>query len=371
MLPKSPFYAKAAIFLVGLYFLVSILYIAQDIILPIVYAIIIATLLNPGVNFLVKKKINRVVSVGIIMLLALLIVCALIALLASQASMLSETFPQLVDKFQEMLNQVVTWSSGYFNISVRKINMWIDNEKAQLINRGSSAIGSTLTSVGSVLADVFLTPVYIFMILFYQPHLLQFVHKLFDTGKNNSVSEMLNDTKGIIQSYLVGLAAEFAIIAALNSIGLLILGIEYAILLGITGALLNVLPYVGGIIGVGIFMAIALATKAPVYVLYVFILYSVIQFIDNNYIVPRIVGSKVKLNALISIIAVVLGAALWGFSGMFLSIPIIAIIKLVFDRIESLKPWGFLLGDTTDGAETGKPAFTVKGFIQNINLKNN
>jgi predicted PurR-regulated permease PerM len=127
----------------------------------------------------------------------------------------------------------------------------------------------------------------------------------------------------------------------------LILGIEYAILLGIVGAFLNVIPYLGGIIGVVLFMIIALVTKSSEYVFYVIILYSVIQLIDNNYIVPKIVGSKVKLNALFSIIAVIVGAAIWGIPGMFLSIPLLAIVKLIFDRVDSLNSWGFLLGDTT------------------------
>jgi predicted PurR-regulated permease PerM len=126
----------------------------------------------------------------------------------------------------------------------------------------------------------------------------------------------------------------------------LVLGMQYAILLGILGALLNIIPYLGGIIAMALFAAIALVTKSPVYVLYVITLYSLIQFIDNNYIVPKIVGSKVKLNALISIVVVIAGAALWGIPGMFLSIPLTAVVKLILDRIEPWKPWGFLLGDT-------------------------
>jgi len=76
------------------------------------------------------------------------------------------------------------------------------------------------------------------------------------------------------------------------------------------------------------------------------VLFYIIQIIDNNYIVPKVVASKVKLNALFSIIVVFIGNALWGVPGMFLSIPLLAIVKLICDHIESLKPWGFLLGDT-------------------------
>jgi predicted PurR-regulated permease PerM len=319
--------------------------IAQDIILPVIYATIIAILISPLVNFLVKKKINRTISIAGVLLITLMILTILIILLSSQASLLSEALPQLTDKFQEFFNQTVTWISGYFNISEQKINAWVDNAKTELINNSSANIGITLTTIGGFLVVALLTPVYIFMILFYQPHLVKFIHKIFGAGNDNKVSEILIETKTIIQSYLAGLFAEFVIVAIMNSAGLLILGIDYAILLGIVGALLNIIPYIGGLIGVVLFMAIALVTKSPVHVLYVTALYSLIQFIDNNYIVPKIIGSKVKLNAFISLIAVIAGAALWGIPGMFLSIPLIAIIKLILDRIEPLKPWGFLLGD--------------------------
>jgi predicted PurR-regulated permease PerM len=126
-----------------------------------------------------------------------------------------------------------------------------------------------------------------------------------------------------------------------------VLGIEYALLLGIVGALLNVIPYIGGLVAVALPMIVALATKStPIYALYVLIIYYIIQLIDNNFIVPKIVASKVKINALFSIIVVLAGNALWGIPGMFLSIPLLAIVKLLFDHIEPLKPWGLLLGDT-------------------------
>jgi len=201
------------------------------------------------------------------------------------------------------------------------------------------------------------------MILFYQPHLVQFIHKLFGADNNQKVNEILLETKVIIQSYLIGLFAEFAIIAVLNSAGLLVLGIQYAVLLGIIGAFLNIIPYLGGLIAVFIFMIVALITKSPVYVLYVAALYTIIQFIDNNYIVPKVVGSKVKLNALVSLLAVIAGAALWGIPGMFLSIPLTAILKLLFDRIDSLKHWGFLMGDTMP------PLLKLKLDLSNISKK--
>jgi predicted PurR-regulated permease PerM len=192
-----------------------------------------------------------------------------------------------------------------------------------------------------------LIPVYTFIILFYHPLLIDFIHRVFVSSDQKQVSSIVTKTKNVVQSYLIGLVIEGVIVATLNSAGLLILGIEYAILIGIIGAVLNVIPYIGGIVAVALPMMVAIATKSSSwYALYVLAIYYFIQLIDNNFIVPFIVSSKVRINALFSIIAVLVGYALWGIPGMFLSIPLLAIIKVIFDHIESLKPWGFLLGDT-------------------------
>ncbi len=342
-----PFYVKVTIFLVGSFALLAMLYIAQGIVVPIVFAIIIAILLQPVVDFFVRLKINRVVSISITLALMVCILVAFGGFLFSQASHFSESWPILVDKFTLMLDQATHWASGYFDINPHKIDAWLLKTKNELINTSGAAIGQTIVNVGSSLVILFLVPVYIFMILYYQPLLLDFIRKLSAENHQSEVSEIVTQSKSVIQRYLVGLVIEAVIVATLDATALLILGIDYAILLGILGALLNVIPYIGGIVAVALPMMIAIATKSTAwYALYVLGAYYFIQLIDNNYIVPIIVASKVKINALFSIIVVIAGNALWGIPGMFLSIPLLAIVKLIFDHIDPLKPWGFLLGDT-------------------------
>ncbi len=341
-----PFYIQWPLLLVGFYFLISMLSIGQTILLPLIYASILAVLISPLVNYLERKRMNRGLAIAAVLALALLVIGVVLFLIVSQSNLLIEAMPELSKKLKVVLHQFAEWASGYFNVSVKDIESWFEKEKVKFLKNSNLGIGTTLTTAGSVLATVFLTPVYIFMILFYQPHIVVFFYKLFGQANEGKVSEILGETKSVIRGYLVGLFLEFVIIAVLNSLGLLFLGIDYAILLGIAGALLNVIPYVGGLVAIGVFAVIALLTKSPIYVFYVIILYLVIQFVDNNYIVPKIVGSKVKLNALISILAVLSGAALWGIPGMFLAIPLMAIIKLIADRIDPLQPWGYLLGDT-------------------------
>jgi len=362
---KFPFYAKTSIFLIGLIAFVAILYIAQGIIVPLVFAIIFAIVLHPVVNFFVRFRINRIISIILVLLLTTIALAALVAILFTQASRFTDSWPSLVDRFTDMLNQIISLSAGYLDIDPTKIHEWITKSIHELLTFSNATIGQTIVIVSNGVMVMFLLPLYIFLLLYYQPLILEFIRRLFSDTNQVEVKEIVTQTKKTIQHYLIGLIIEAILVAVMDTGVLLILGIDYAILLGIIGALLNMIPYIGGIVAVALPMIVALATNTSAWwPLYVMIGYYIIQLIDNNYIVPYIVASKVKINALFSIIVVFVGNALWGVSGMFLSIPLLAIVKLIFDRIESLKPWGLLLGDTMP------PIIKIKPFrLQRLKQK--
>jgi predicted PurR-regulated permease PerM len=339
---KLPTYLKLAQITIGLIGFFYILYVGQDIIIPITFAVIIGILLNPVVNFLVKKGTNRVVAICLALAGITLVAAAVGYFIGSQLAHFSDTLPQFKQKFKVLEKDGIEWISETFNVSKQKIHIWIADTKKGL--GGTAIIGKTLGAMTSLFVVIIL-PVYIFLVLYYKPRILHFIERLFNKGEKDVVDEVLIETKALIQGYLIGLSIEATIVAVMNSVALLIIGVQYAVLLGVIGALLNLIPYLGGLIAIALPMLVALATGSPIDALWVLIAYVVIQFLDNNFLVPRIVASKVKLNALISIIVVLIGNALWGIPGMFLSIPLTAILKVVFDRIDSLKAFGFLLGD--------------------------
>jgi predicted PurR-regulated permease PerM len=341
---QIPFYGKTALIFISAVALGLILYVGQHIIIPILYATMVAILLNPFVNYLMRKKIAKIISIAIAVTITILALFGAIYIVSAQATLFSETYPQLKEKFFVTSSELLRWISNTFNIRPSTIHAWIKDTQNDAI--GNLAIGEKLTEVVRMLVIGTLLPVYLFMILYYKPLLLEFIGKLFRNEHHVAVAEVLANSKKIIQSYLVGLFFELIIVALMNSIGLLLIGIDYAIILGITGAILNVIPYLGGIAAIALPMLIAFITKdSLIYPLMVFLVYIFIQFIDNHYIIPKIVASRVQLNALISVVAVLIGSAFWGIPGMFLSIPLTAIIKVIFDHIEPLKPWGFLLGN--------------------------
>jgi len=343
---KIPFSIKAPLILLGIYAFVSMLFIAQSIIIPFIYAVLISIVLGPLVNFLVGKGINRILAISITLLLTIFILVSLGLFVGSQATMFREALPKLIQKLYVLYDNLVKTLTNNYNINNDELTQYIEKVKAELSGNGSAIMGRTVNTVGNVVMVIFLLPVYIFMLLYYQRHLISFIHRAFGTDNDEKVSEILSETKTIVKSYLMGMLLEAVIVATLYSIGLLLLGIPYAILLGVMGAFLNLIPYLGSIIAGGLSMVISLVTKEhPSYSLLVLGLYILIQFIDNNYIIPKIVGSKVRINALISMLAIIGVASLWGIAGMFLAIPLTAILKLIFDKIKELKAWGFLIGD--------------------------
>ncbi len=355
---EMPFYAKITIFLIGIFVLFAMLYIGQSILLPLIFAAIIAIVLHPIVNMLIRFKINRLIAIIIVLTLSVIVIGAFATLIFSQVNRLSDSLPALVEKFTITLNEIIIYASGYFDIDPVKIHGWVSKSQAEILNYGTSAIGQTLSTLGGLLVAVFLVPVYIFLFLFYKILLLDFIRKLFGDDNKGQVSAVISQTKTVIQRYLIGMVIEIAIIAAMETTALFLLGVPYALLIGIMGAFLNTIPYIGGLIAVALPMMVALISGMPSMTpIYILIIYYIIQLIDNNLLVPTIVASKVKINALFSIVAVIAGNLLWGIPGMILAIPLLAIVKLVFDHVEPLKPWGFLLGDTMPSLLEIKPIF--------------
>ncbi|ANE50924.1 AI-2E family transporter [Flavisolibacter tropicus] len=339
---QFPFYFKSTIILFGIILLVYAMASLRGILVPFSFALIIAILLNPLANYFQRKGIGKIFAIIFSMLIAFLVFGGIMYFISSQIIGFSEKLPILKNKLFELLVHFQAWVQTTFGISLAR--------QVQLVNEAFSSsnglVGQTLGSALTTLLLVFILPVYVFLLLYYKTLILNFIYESFAEKNSGQVADILRQTKSAIQSYMVGLLIEALIVATLNSTALLILGVEYAILLGLLGALLNMLPYIGGIIAIALPVLMATVTKEGYSTqLGIIIAYVAIQFVDNNFLVPKIVSSKVQINALVSILIVLLGGALWGIAGMFLSIPFIAIVKIICDRVEGLRPFGKLLGD--------------------------
>lgn len=351
MFKTYPFYLKTTVVLLGLMLFVYTLLTLKSILVPLSFAILLAVLLNPLVNLLQRWNFPKAVAIMIAIFVAIIIIGGVVYFITMELANFSDQMPLLKKKFGDLFINLQQFVNAEFNIPFAKQQQYIADMQSGL----KPLIGTALGTVMGTLAIIFLLPVYTFLFLYYKVLILNFLYESFSETNTNEINVVLKQTKGAIQSYMFGLLLEALIVAILNTAALFILGVEYAILLGLVGAILNILPYIGGIIAILLPIIVATITKNG-YNTQVGILaaYLVIQFIDNHFLVPYIVSSKVKINALISIVIVLLGNELWGVPGMFLSIPFIGILKIIFDRVADLKPWGKLLGDEVPTKHKGQ-----------------
>jgi predicted PurR-regulated permease PerM len=341
MIKKYPFYMKATVIMFGMVLLAYILLNLREILVPLAFALLLATLLNPVTIFLEKYHFPHVMAIAVSILITMIFITGISYFLFTEIRSFSSEWPIFKQKFGMLFTKFQHFARTDFGINTKKQNEYINEAETNMKPILASAMGTVLGGM----AIAFLLPIYTFLFLYYKKLILNFLYEVFAEADEKEVSVVLTQTNGAIQNYMFGLLLEALIVATLNTIALLILGVPYAILLGVIGALLNILPFIGGILAVLLPVLIATATKDGfITQLLVIIAYMIIQIVDNHFLVPYIVASRVKINALVSIVIVLLGGALWGISGMFLSIPILGVLKIIFDRMPEMKPWGMLIG---------------------------
>jgi predicted PurR-regulated permease PerM len=342
MVKKYPFYLRATVILFGLVLCSYALADLRGILVPFSFAVFLAILLNPLMELLINWKLPKVPAITVTLIVAAIVIFAVWYFLANQIMHFKDQLPLLEKKTADLVSRLQQEIIRRFKVPLEKQNEYITQAKAGI----EPLIARTLGTVAGTMGSAFLLPLYTFLLLYYKTLILNFLYEIFAEENAREVSTVLRQVKGAIQSYMYGLLIEALIVASLNTIALLILGVPYAILLGVLGALLNVLPFFGGILAALLPIIVATITREGYNTqIGVAISYIIIQFTDNHFLIPYIVSSKVRINALISVIAVLLGGAVWGLSGMFLSIPFIGILKIIFDRIPEMQPWGRLLGD--------------------------
>ena len=349
-LPKSdqqPFYFKLAMILIAIIALGYLSILGKEVLCPLLFGLLFSILLLPLSSFLERKmKLRRSAASALSVLLLLVSIAAVLLLVGSQISSLSEDLPKLKEQVIASLQNFQEWLSSTFHVNIERQMDYVNSATAKIEKATPTVIGATVLSLSSVLLFLVFVILDTFFLLFYRTRLLKFLIDVFNEKNSAIVYDIVERVQFIIRKYLVGILLEMSTVAVVCCTVFLLLGIKYAILLGLITALFNIVPYIGIFTALLLNIIITFATTALASkVLLVTITVVSMHLIDSNVLLPLIVGSKVRINAFITLLGVVLGEMIWGISGMFLSIPVIAIIKIIFDRVESLQPWGHLMGD--------------------------
>lgn len=343
---ELPLTVRRSIELIGICLLGALISIGNEIIMPVLMAFFLSIVLLPIYRLLRAWKFPEVLSILLPILLGAVFIGGVVWFFSVQISILANDFPQIQKNINYHLNNLSDWINYKTDFSTQEQIKFLNEQSNKLLINAGNIIGGAAGSITSAFIFIGLVPIYIYLFLSYKNLLLRFVFVWFELDQHKKVNEVMKEIEVIIKSYLIGLLIQIAYITVLLGGILLLLGIKHALLIGVIFALLNLIPYVGALIGnlLGVMLTLTSSQELlPIFTVLGVI--GIVQFLDNNILMPRIVGSKVRINAFAAILGVFICGSLAGISGMFLALPMVAVLKIIFDRSKTFKPWGILLGD--------------------------
>lgn len=361
---KLPFLLKLALVLISIVLIGFLIIIGKSILAPLFFAFLMALLFVPFAGFLEKYfRFSRTLSSLTSLLVMAAMMAGMIYFFATQLSDFVNDFPELQKQATKTLHDLQVWVSKTFDLNFATQMDYLNQGLEKLINSSGQILGFTVSMFSALGGFVAFSVLFFIFILNYRRSLYIFIISVFEEKHTAKVKEIVFEIQRIIKQYIVGLFLQIVIVSIFTSALLSFLNVKYAVLLGVLTGLLNVIPYIGIIFSALIACLISFTTGGNK-TLFVLIGYAAIHAIDANITLPLVVGSKVKINALFTFLGLLVGEAVWGIMGMFLSIPFLAILKIIFERIDYLKPWGAVLGESDRKKPRKKYKITKKIILE-------
>ena len=323
---------------------IYILNIGKNIIVPIVFAMLFSFMLKPLSDFFEKYIKSRVVSILCSFLVTLIPIATTIWHFASQSFDVFKNMPAISGKIKTGINKIFSWLNRNYGFSKSQSEEWLTESFSSVLDAPVEIVGGWVSTSSTLLISILLIFLYSFFFLLYRTSIKNFLLIQFAQRQRKEATQLIMDVQSVAQQYLSGLALVIVILGILNGLGLMIIGIEYAFFWGFLGAFLAVIPYIGTIMGGMLPFVFSIATTDTLWQpIAIVILYGTVQAIEGHLITPKVVGSSVKINPLTAIIALLIGAAIWGVSGLILALPLVGITRIICEHIDMLKPLALLL----------------------------
>jgi len=342
---KFPFYIRLAIMLFTVSLILLFMWIGKSLLVPLFFSFLVAILLHPLVIFFEKRGFRRGLASITSLLIFMLLIGGLFYFFSHQVVRLSRDLPSLQEKILEKWQDVQDWISEKYHITNTQQVAYMNKSASGIMNTTVSSVATTFVGIAETLVLTIFFFIFTFFMLQYRKLLMQFVVELFNESHNNRVQVVIGRIRTLINSYVMGLLIEMSVIAILIFTSLMIIGVKYALLISIMAAVLNIIPYLGIYFCMVLAMVITAATSSTGHVVAVGVVFLVTHFADANIILPHVVGGKMKMNPFITILVVLIGHLVWGIPGMFLFIPLTAILRLISEEVPGMKPWATLIGE--------------------------
>jgi predicted PurR-regulated permease PerM len=348
--------------------IIAFLVVGKPILIPLAISLLFSFLLMPISKKLEDWKFPRALAIIISLILAAALVSALIYFFYRQVLMFVNDWPQLSKQLTGKIDKIYEFISENFNYSKLEQKNWINDRISSLGSQAGSVALNVFTATGTFIATVALVPIFVFFLSYYRDKFKHFLQLEFKDERAEHAIDISKKISSVSQKYIKGLFLDILILSILNSIGFMIFGLEHAILFGVLAAFLNVIPYIGVTIGSILPIVMALVTHDGfTTAIGVGAVCVGVQFLDNNFITPNVIGGSVSINPLTAILALTISAMIWGLVGMVVALPLIGMIKVAFDNIERLKPYGYLIGEETNYSPDNK--FARRIFTHRSKIK--
>jgi len=342
---EQPLRVKFVYFLLAIILFIYAITAAKDFLYPIALAILISYLLYPLANYLEKHKFPRIMTIIISILFAIIIISVAAFFIYKRIEVMVGDFPTLKKQALKNIDTLQSSIESLFNISDNTIEQFLKIRIVSFFEEGGNFFNKLFTATAGTIFKIGILPVYVFLFLFYRTKFAHFILMMVSNDKRLITVKILRDISQIAAKYMGGVLTVVLILCFVNSAGLLLIGLKYAIVLGIISAIFTFIPYFGTIIGGTMTFAFALLTAdSPTYALKVMALYIIVIFLEHNILTPNIVGGNVRVNPFIIILSLIIAAIVWGIPGMIIIVPFIAILKILTLNLPGLRPYSFLLG---------------------------
>jgi predicted PurR-regulated permease PerM len=345
MLQNTPYSVRLASVLISITLVLVGLYWMQDLLILVAFAMIMAMVLLPICSWLEQKGLPRSLSIAICLIITVAILIGIVFLLAFQLIEFANDWPLFIKKAETWISGLQSFLSRNLNISRKKQMLELSNQTIGLLKNSGSILSTTFSTLLHSLTTMILIPIFMFFFLYYRTFFADFLSKVFPSTDAKTMQGILTKTGEVVQGYLVGLLVVMGVVACANCVGFWWIGVDYPIFFGIITGLLLIIPYIGIWVGASLPIILSLATLSPSHALGVVAWVAAVQFIEANFVTPLVIGSKVSINPMIAMLALLGGELLWGIPGLILALPFTAIIKVIFDHVPALHPYGFILGE--------------------------
>jgi len=322
------------------------MYYARGILIPLTTAALLAMLLLPMVRRFERWGMGKFLSIFCSLLVVIAIVGIVVYVLSAQVISFSSDLPAIQDKLNERFVNLQEWIGHKTGLSGEEQLNYIRKAASSLLGVAQSFAATLVAATTGTLVFIGILLILIFLFLYYRRRIRNFLLHIVPEEEHINTNKIVEEISKVTQKYLLGVFTVMGILSVLNSLVFLMIGVPHAVFFGVMASILNIIPYLGVWIGTAlpiIMVSITQDSLSPIFLILLGVWIN--QQIDNNFLTPRITGSKVAINPLATIVILIIGSMIWGVAGMILFIPLLGVAKIIFDNIEGLKPLGYLIGE--------------------------